>query len=340
MNLNVINPIHWMNKAIDKRINNYGKGVGTEMRYNPLLVTMEKNYTDRHMTRRILENSVWYSGIEQDLRYFYRKEAPKFFRNGQPSESLNYFWADSNDDNRKIHSGFPQLISEKMVDLITGNGYKFIVEGKDEEEHQEVLDAMLDDNSMNIIMNKGIETESWNGGVPLKLTWNPIITEYPIIEVWEPENYTNKIVSGRVVEDIFYKYYEQGKIKYRLSEMYGVDKEGAYIDYRLDMLIFDTLGQAQLEPKWQLAKLSDLEQTKDLKRILFKGYNKKLSLYKPNKLPNSEFRHSMVGESDYAGSYGAFDAVDEIGSTEIEELRGAKLYRYFPEEYMIVQVIM
>lgn len=334
MNFNVMNPLYWANRLIDKRIQHYGKGVGTEMKYNPLLVSMKNPYNDKHMTRRFLENGVWYSGIEQDLSYFYRKEAPKFYRNGQQSESLNYFWHNSNNDFRKIHGGFPQLISEKMVDLIIGNGFELQVEGKDEEDLQIELDAMLDENKLTLLMNKGIETESWSGGVAWKMSRNPLISDYPIIESWQPENYTNTVVSGRIVEDIFFIYYEEGTVKYRLSEIYGVDNVGAYIDYKLEALQFDTTGQTQVEPKWHIVNVNKLEQTKDLKRISFKGYFNRLSLYKPNKLPNSEFRYSILGESDYAGSYGAFDAIDEILSTMIQEFRDGKLVRYFPEEYV------
>jgi hypothetical protein len=330
-----INPLYWANRAIDKRIAHYGKGVGTEMKYNPLLVTLPDRYNDRYMTRRLLENSVWYSGIEPDLQYFYKTEAPKYWRSAQASESLNYFWVNSNTEFRKIHSGFPQLISEKMVDLIIGNGMSIQVEGKDEETLQDELDEMLKENKLKILMSKGIETESWSGGVAWKMTRNPLISEYPILESWQPENYTNVVVSGRIVEDIFYVYYEKGDQKYRLSEMYGVDKSGAYIDYKLHKLSFTTVGtNTNKNAQWHEASFKDLEETKDLKKITFTGYFNKLSLYKPNKLPNSEFRHSILGESDYAGSYGSFDAIDEILSTEIQEFRDSKLVRYFPEEYV------
>ena len=325
------------NKAIDKRITEYGKGVGTEMEYNHLLVDMGSNHNDKYMTRRLLENSVWYSGIEPDIAYFYKKEAPKFYRSGESSESLNYFWANGDTEIRKIHSGFPQLMCEKMADLITGNGYDISIEGKNEEELKEELDLMLNDNKFKaMILSKSIETESWSGGVAWKLSWNPTLTEYPIIEVWQPENYTNRIISGRVIEDIFYVYYEKGNDKYRLSEIYGVDKlKGAYIDYKVERLVFLKSGQNDGGSKWVPAKFTDLEQTKDLKRIEFNGYFKRLSLYKPNKTPNSEFRNSNLGESDFAGSYGGFDAVDEILSTWIQEFRDGKLNRYFPEELML-----
>ena len=327
---NIINPMYWFNKAIDKRISEYGKGAGRMMQYNPLLVEMEDNHNDKHMTRRVLENSVWYSGIEQDLEWFYTRQAPKFYRKGQQNESINYFWAQTDQDFRKVHSGFPQLICEKMADLITSSGYEIKVEGKDEEVLQEKLDNLLEDNKVRELIIKSIETESWSGGVAWKISYNPMISEYPIIEMWQPENYTNVTICGRIIEDIFYTYYTKNNTKYRLSEIYGVDKtKGAYIDYKLERITADGGNEYS---KWVVAPMSDLEQTADLKKITFDGYFKRLSLYKANKLPNSEFRYSNLGESDFAGSYGAFDAVDEIMSTWIQEFRDGKLVRYFPEE--------
>ena len=75
--------LKWLDKLIDKRIKEYGKGVANMPQYNPLLVNIDSRDNDKHLTRRMLENSVWYSGIEQDLAYFYTKEAPKFYRKGQ-----------------------------------------------------------------------------------------------------------------------------------------------------------------------------------------------------------------------------------------------------------------
>ena len=335
--LNAISPKRWINKAIDKRISEYGKGVGTEMEYNHLLVGMGNNFNDKHMTRRMLENATWYSGNEQDLSYFYRKEAPKYYRKGEASESMNYFWAKSDNKVRKIHSGFPQLICEKMSDLIIGNGFKIKVEGGNEVELQEQLDLMLDDNKFrSTLLSKSIETETWSGGVSWKLSWNPSLTEYPIIEAWQPENYTSRIECGRVIEDIFYVYYEKGNQKFRLSEIYGVDKKvGAYIDYKLEELTYSQVGQDSDGGRWIPCSLSEIEDTADLQKITFNGYFKRLSLYKPNKLPNSEFRYSNLGESDFSGSYGAFDAIDEIISTWIQQFRDGKLNRYFPEEMML-----
>lgn len=330
-----INPMTWVNRAIDNRIAQHTKGATNGMKYNPLLSNIKVANDDKQFTRRLLENSVWYTGNEQDLAWFYKKEAPKFYRNGQESESLNYFWTNDETEARRIHSGIPQLISEKMVDLIVGNGFDINIEGENEEEIHAELTLLLADNKFRSLLAKSIETESWSGGVAWKLTWNPELTDFPIIEMWQPENYTNKVVSGRIVEDIFYIYYERDKTTYRLSEIYGVDRnKGAYIDYKLDMLATKRSGQ-NAESVFVPVPLTSIEETADLKRYDFNGYFRRLSAYKPNKLPNNEFRYSVLGESDYAGSYGPFDAIDEIISTWVQEHRDGKLFRYFPEELML-----
>ena len=55
--------IKWLDKLIDKRIKEYQKGVANMPQYNPLIVSIDNRDNDRHMTRRMLENAVWYSGI-------------------------------------------------------------------------------------------------------------------------------------------------------------------------------------------------------------------------------------------------------------------------------------
>ena len=108
------------------------------------------------------------------------------------------------EDITRIHSGLPQLISKKMVDLIIGNGYKITIDedGDIDEENQERLDTILDANNFKSILQTAIETESWSGGVALKLSINPQFQE-PIIEVIQPENY--KLAAGKTDEEEFMK---------------------------------------------------------------------------------------------------------------------------------------
>ncbi|MFA5720090.1 MAG: phage portal protein [Acholeplasmataceae bacterium] len=286
-------------------------------------------------TRSVLINGVWYSGNDLELKQLYERDL-KAFKIGQvTSEELNYFWAQptSGTNIRKIHSGIPQLISEKFVDLILSNGYEFNVykDNKFEEEDEDNktrLELILDDNMFMGILQEAIETESWSGGVAIKLSTNARF-KYPIIEIIQPEEYEPIIVAGRVVEDIFIKYFDRKNMSFKLKEHYGVDDKGGFIKYKLYKLIGRGDGATWLE-----ADLSELEETKDLKDISFNGIFEKFSIYKPNKLPNSEFRGSRLGESDYSGSHGLFDALDEVISAMVQEFRDGKIKNFWPSNLL------
>ena len=286
-------------------------------------------------TRSVLINGVWYSGNDLELKQLYERDL-KAFKIGQvTSEELNYFWAQptSGTNIRKIHSGIPQLISEKFVDLILSNGYEFNVykDNKFEDEDEENktrLELILDDNMFMGILQEAIETESWSGGVAIKLSTNARF-DYPIIEIIQPEEYEPVIVAGRVVEDIFIKYFDRKNMSFKLKEHYGIDDKGGFIKYKLYKLIGRGDGATWIE-----ADLSELEETKNLKDISFNGIFEKFSIYKPNKLPNSEFRGSRLGESDYSGSHGLFDALDEVISAMVQEFRDGKIKNFWPSNLL------
>jgi hypothetical protein len=320
-------------EKFNKHMNSYLKG-GTNMEYSPFYLNNQSTLSNNRYTIRLTENSVWYSGIDYDLQLFYQQNTSKMRNKGDISDAINYFWRNTKQTMRKIHSGVPQLICEKMVDLITGNGYKInLMDALEDDDDNLRLQEILKDNKFNMLLQHGIETESWSGGAPFRITTNKAISEYPIIEVVEPEHYSYREVSGRIIEDVYTTYPTEGNDKYRLKAIYGVREENgipeSYIDYKLERVSEDKGGKT-----WTEVSLESLPSTSQYTPFSVKGYNKKFSLYKPNKLPNSEFRGSMYGESDYSGSIGAFDAVDEIVSTWIQEFRDGKLNRYIPSNLL------
>jgi A118 family predicted phage portal protein len=289
---------------------------------------------DRY-TRSVLINSVWYGGSDIELKQLYERDLKGFKIGMVTSDELNYFWGQPTADTniRKIHSGIPQLISEKMVDLIMANGYELNVykdEDREEEDEDNLgrLNTILEDNMFTGLLQEAIETESWSGGVAIKLSTNSMF-DYPIIEVIQPEEYEPVIKAGRIIEDIFIKYFDSKGASYKLKECYGTDGTDGYIRYK----IFKLVGKNEAA-QWVEASLKEVEETKDLKDIVFKGVNEKFSIYKPNKLPNSEFRGSRLGESDYSGSHGMFDAIDEIYSTMIQEFRDGKIKNFWPSNLL------
>ena len=108
----------------------------------------------------------------------------------------------------------------------------------------------------------------------------------------------------------YYEYYGMGYIKYKLYKL-GKDDQ------------------------WLEASLDEIDETKGLVDLTL-PVKEKFSIYKPNKLPNSEFRGSRMGESDYSGSVGLFDAIDEVVSTMIQEFRDGKIKNFWPSNLLPV----
>jgi hypothetical protein len=304
--------------------------------YNAILAPGRQEALRDRFTRTMLINSVWYGGNDLELKQLYERDLKAFKIGNFTSEELNYFWAQNTTDTniRKLHSGIPQLIAEKMVDLILANGYEVnVYQDKDfenrDDDNQERLESITKYNKFITLIQESIETETWSGGVAFKLSANQKY-KYPIIEVIQPEEYEPEIEAGRIVGDIFIKYFTRHNNTYKLKEHYGIDESGGYIKYSLYKRVYED---------WMSCPLKELDETKDLKDISFKGIYRKFSIYKPNKLPNSEFRGSRLGESDYSGSHGLFDAIDETLSALVQEFRDGKIKNFWASNLLPVDPI-
>lgn len=300
-------------------------------------MTHNYNKENHKVKKRLKEAQAWYSGDESNIRRFYTQEINNYLTNDLSRETSNYFWAQdlAGQRVRQLHSGIPQLITEKMVDLLIGNGYYFKVvnpDGTVDEYNTERLERILEENNFEFKIQEGIELESALGGFAFKISITEDFNE-PVIEIVRPDHYEPVVKAGRIIEDIFDTYYEEGGLQYRLREIYGANKNGAYIKYKLQRRntskAYSPEASAYID-----VPLNTLDETKNLKDVVLPGISRKLSLYKPNKVPNSEFVGSVLGESDYSGSFGAFDAIDEILSTWIQEFRDGKIAKLWPENLL------
>lgn len=318
-----------LDKAVAKAVHKI-KSDG-EYEYNIFIAPARHEALRDRFTRTMMINATWYGGNDLELKQLYERDLKSFKIGSFTSDELNYFWAQNTEGTnvRKIHSGIPQLISEKMVDLILANGYEYNVYKDDEfetrdDDNQQRLDNILRYNNFSLLLPEAIETESWAGGVAIKLSANTKY-DYPIIEIIQPEEYEPVMEAGRIVGDIFVKYFVRNKETYKLKEYYGVDEQGGFIRYSM----YHRVGE-----EWMEASLKDVKETENLEDITFPGLFKKFSIYKPNKLPNSEFKGSKLGESDYSGSQGLFDAIDETLSAMVQEFRDGKIKNFWPSNLL------
>jgi hypothetical protein len=283
------------------------------------------------LTERIEEYRVWYVGNERMLRELYARHI-------KPS-NVNYFWHKALNEYVKLHSGIPGLISRKMAQVVFGAGFKQTVTYYGDEEKsavvQELLDGLIDACDIKTKLALGAETESWSGNVFFKLSHDAELSSFPIVELCDIRNAEAIKERGITKAIIFKYYYEQGKYKYRLDEIYTTNENGdATIIYELYVMKPD--GSDDRVPIATVNKLRELSERlgEDNDRITYVGLKGMLALEKPNKLPSHEFMDLGIGASDYEGAIGSFDALDEVYSEMISEVRNNKTIRYFPQEML------
>jgi A118 family predicted phage portal protein len=307
--------------------------------FNPRLVNgiFDEN-EELEFSRRVLENRVWYTGKPKLLRRFYTTN-PDLLGDTQ------FFWQRALPEYRKVHSGIPNLISTKMGTILFGSGYatNFEIYKKDNEgKVTNELDEDAAEKAQNTwqAIEKKIQfkrklremaaCESVDGHLFAKLSVDPKLSDFPIIEIGNMQN--AEVVKERgITKKIIFKTWLNTSAGTKndavFYEIYTTTSEGeACIINKLYKLIDGELKEVDLK---EHSYTEDLDPT-----IIFKGLKGLLAFEKPNKLPNAEFPDSPYGASDYSGALSSFDGLDETLSEIFAEIRNNKTIRYIPKNMM------
>lgn len=252
---------------------------------------------------QLLEKYVWFLGKEDLIADFYKTRQCNYLIYN-PREQ--YYYSQAGNDIRYVHSGMPSLISYSKARLLMTGDLKYKVVRKETERKTEtrLLDNICKDNKINDIIKRGVITESWGQRFAYKLSYDPEVSEYPIIEAYNPLEYKTVYKRNRLQKIIFINKYYDGE--YELEEEYGK----GYIDYYLYHVVDGTRIPTEL---------SALEETKDLERIDFKDKTLMLAMEK------------KTDKSDYDGIISEFDSLDEAWSQLMDEIRLGRSEVYVPE---------
>lgn len=277
-----------------------------------LMPYIEHNYLKRGEYMRsnmdyekycLLEKYIWFLGKEDLIADFYKTRQCNYLIYN-PREQ--YYYSQAGNDIRYVHSGMPSLISYSKARLLMTGDLKYKVVRKETERKTEtrLLDNICKDNKINDIIKRGVITESWGQRFAYKLSYDPDVSEYPIIEAYNPLEYKTVYKRNRLQKIIFINKYYDGE--YELEEEYGK----GYIDYYLYHVVDGTRIPTEL---------SALEETKDLERIDFKDKTLMLAMEK------------KTDKSDYDGIISEFDSLDEAWSQLMDEIRLGRSEVYVPE---------
>ncbi len=247
------------------------------------------------------KNKIWYIGESSELQEFYSQLENKetTFWGSVPTSGLEI---------KKIHSGLPKKIIDKLTDIVIDN-YNGV-----ESNNIAKIDEwkkIAKENDFDKLLHKLLSETICLGDGAIRYSYDKEISELPIIE-WFPGNMVDVIYKrGRIYEIIFKCYYEKDNKKYLLKEHRG----WGYVKYEL----FDGNN---------LVSLNTIDGLSNLKNLSFDKNTMWAELFKVddnNKFPGR-------GASKLDGKYDAFDSLDEILSQWVEAIRLGKAVKYIPEK--------
>lgn len=305
--------------------------------FNPKYYNQPRSMTpEQEFTLSVLENFAWFSGKPYMIRQFYQSYGPVL------THDMNYFWAQAPANYRKVHSGLPALIANKMGIVLFGGGilpeitiYKLDADGKPTKDIDEpktkaakdILEVLMNNTAFAEQMHKAAVTASWCGHVFIKLGYDMAVSDYPIIEIADIRNAELVKDRGITTEIIFKNYYKVGSSNYVHKEIYTTNEQGEALVIHKLYRVSDR-GDEKEVPLTTLPETAPLAETPELHFSDLKGM---LAFELPNKLPNNEFPDSPYGASDYAGAHSSYDALDEVLSEMYSEVRNNKPMRYVPD---------
>ncbi|CAJ1611086.1 capsid protein [Clostridium perfringens] len=265
-------------------------------------ITIQEAYT---FETNVIRNKLWYRGEPYELDQFFKNISSDpvnkaRFWSAVPSEDLSI---------RKIHSGLPAMIADKLSDIVVADLDSIEVTGEND---NTLWEEIRKDNKFDDMLGDIITTTLVSGDGAFKLSIDTEISKYPIIEFFDGDKVEYITQRGRLKEIKFYTFYTKNNRQYKLSETYGK----GYINYNL----YDSNGNE--------VSLNTLEEIRELGNATYEGDFIMAVPLMFFKSPKFEGR----GKSIFDNKSDAFDALDEVISQWIDAIRDGRVQKYIPED--------
>ena len=317
---------------------------GFNMKHNYLINDLESN---ARFEFNLYRNKVLLSGDSSAVEKFYKEDYAKFSALDKYGRSARYnsFWFNVQPHNARVFFGIISMINETFVNLITSGGVqakvkvkgKKYAEGQEEDEEQsERLDGILQANDF--YDKKWGLAESYQSGLgyaPFKISIDEGLLDTPILEVIRPER-TEVIKERGIIQGYKFKSRKRvGDDDFEIQEIVMKDGNGPIIQYRV--LAIDGEEPRQIN----IANLTDgmLEalginflKVKDGEEVgiqtTFYEFSELSDLpvvLKNNTAHNRMFPTSPFGVADTQGLETIEDALSELLSSMVEEVRKGRI---------------
>lgn len=256
-----------------------------------------------------IKNRIWYRGDGNEIAQLYHNIAEM--------DDRYMFWAARSTpgmEMRKIHTGLPAMIVDTLAGIVVTNLNEFDFES---ETVKELWDEIAEENSFKDLLNRAVEETLVIGDGAFKISLDPEISEYPLLEFWPGDRVDYTIKRGRITEIIFRTPMRSTSGRpCELREIYGVNS----IHYELLM-------------DGKPAELSDAPGLEGLLDVEFGTDDRRYMLAVPLRFFQSD-RWEGRGQSVYDKKIECFDAFDEAWSQWMDALRSGRTKTYIPDNLL------
>lgn len=247
-----------------------------------------------------IENRIWYMGKSQLLENFYGQ-----FVNSDIK--FNYFWSRSYPYThiRKMHSGLPAMMIDKLVQITVRDGYKITT---DKAKEQELVDELIKENNFKELAKASTALALVNPDGAFKIDVDTEVSKLPIFTYVPSKNVEVEYKYNRLIAITFKSYYERGNKTYCLHERRekGIHYHTLYVvkNNELQLVDLNSIPEtAELEPEQKLKN-----------EILF------------------AIPLKIYADSIFAQKKDIFDAIDETISIMGDSIRDSRTERYIPAD--------
>jgi hypothetical protein len=289
-----------------------------------------KNVIDNIRSPKIYEfnlarNMALLSNDPAVIRYFYRIEAPKYEADQVlASEFKDRFMAQTISGQAFAYFGLCPMIVQGKVNLITSNGFVCESENK---KIDEVLNRCKDEARLQDMFERGAYLESGLGDFLYRVSYNPLVSNKPLIDVIEPQNFEVNYRNGRILSYVLKRTAEDDE-NYEIREIYYKGQDGGiYLTYRF---FYDGKYVAPND-KSLMAQCQQMFRTKISMNDVLLPFDDFPIVFKKNDTNNTLYRGER-GVPDIQGLDTIEDALTETLSDLIDSIRKGGVKAYISEE--------
>lgn len=274
-------------------------GIQTWLRIQPAQISSIQLQEVLNYDGNAIKNRIWYRGDSEELSQLYK----------QVPGDMTRFWAavpTRGMEIRKIHVGIPGVITDILTDIVIADMNDFDLSNRQEE-----WEEISKENKFKDMLSEAITETLVIGDGAFRISFDPSLSQYPIIEFYSGDKIDILYNRGRVKEILFKRVYYHNGQEYVLLETYGK----GYIHY--------TLTRDGRE-----CDIKSIPDTADLTDIV---WDDNFIMAVPLQFLKSS-KWKGRGKSIFDGKTDAFDSLDEAWSQWMDALRANRTKEYIPTD--------